>query len=557
MLTLGMYYGVGHMVGASGAVDFSRTLVASQLRGGATDLVAELLPKPSWHRENLMSWVRFCATFAGLYVFFVWLLESRTDIIIKNTAGDILYHSLDTAFSLLHFEKWQAFFPKLAFVYYWKRGYGSTVAYITFGLMFADELLGYLGTEAAKRVSKPYSIVLPWAFKLPSVILFKSSSLLFEKWTPKRLQKLHRDERVVFMRDFWGISAEKSYYQILGVPETAKDRDIKKAFREHSRKLHPDKNPDPKAQELFIQIKEAYNNLLKQGSREDMRMKQLEANEKTLKEIMDILVIGMPYLFSFLVFSLGVAGKLFVYFATERRKSWRKQAKENYLQEEWDAFLESQTLLELYVRSGRNGPVKESATKWLHPLKRAIAYKARTSFKGGELKEEDLKQQLADVKRKVLGGRKAKTESAEEEARNITSKIEMIEERAKKLISFGLVHRLLHLYQKKVFATMFLEEYVKKGDFVLEKEMKELDEAVTRATGETDEFGEIVDEAYDLSSLLLREEGLLGLKNAMRFWLRKELRMKGEKRLQWMRETLVAPWYEFPLHKWNKTVSQQ
>ena len=51
---------------------------------------------------------------------------------------------------------------------------------------------------------------------------------------------------------------EKDYYAILGVPKDASARDIQKAFQQKARKLHPDVNKAPDAEEKFKEVSEAY-----------------------------------------------------------------------------------------------------------------------------------------------------------------------------------------------------------------------------------------------------------------------------------------------------------
>ncbi|XP_069045470.1 dnaJ homolog subfamily B member 9 isoform X1 [Lepisosteus oculatus] len=52
--------------------------------------------------------------------------------------------------------------------------------------------------------------------------------------------------------------AKRDYYEVLDVPRTATDRQIKKAFHKLAMKYHPDKNKSPEAEVNFRAIAEAY-----------------------------------------------------------------------------------------------------------------------------------------------------------------------------------------------------------------------------------------------------------------------------------------------------------
>ena len=53
---------------------------------------------------------------------------------------------------------------------------------------------------------------------------------------------------------------EKDYYRVLGVSDTASQKDIRSAFRKLSRQYHPDANPDDNAaEERFKEVSAAYD----------------------------------------------------------------------------------------------------------------------------------------------------------------------------------------------------------------------------------------------------------------------------------------------------------
>lgn len=60
---------------------------------------------------------------------------------------------------------------------------------------------------------------------------------------------------------------EKDYYAILGVEKDATGEQIRKAFQQKARTLHPDVNKEPDAEERFKEISEAYAVLSDEGKR--------------------------------------------------------------------------------------------------------------------------------------------------------------------------------------------------------------------------------------------------------------------------------------------------
>ena len=63
------------------------------------------------------------------------------------------------------------------------------------------------------------------------------------------------------------MAAPRDFYQILGVPRSASQAEIQKAYRKLARTYHPDVNKDPAAEERFKEISEAYDVLSDPDSR--------------------------------------------------------------------------------------------------------------------------------------------------------------------------------------------------------------------------------------------------------------------------------------------------
>ncbi len=54
------------------------------------------------------------------------------------------------------------------------------------------------------------------------------------------------------------MESQPNYYELLNLPSDATQEEIRRAYHEAARQLHPDVSKDPKATELFIQVQKAY-----------------------------------------------------------------------------------------------------------------------------------------------------------------------------------------------------------------------------------------------------------------------------------------------------------
>ena len=77
------------------------------------------------------------------------------------------------------------------------------------------------------------------------------------------------------------VAQERDFYKILGIPRSANEKEIKKAFKRMSLKYHPDKNKgDDNAIKRFQDISSAYDTL----SDGDKRRKYDRCGEKCVNE---------------------------------------------------------------------------------------------------------------------------------------------------------------------------------------------------------------------------------------------------------------------------------
>ena len=77
------------------------------------------------------------------------------------------------------------------------------------------------------------------------------------------------------------LAQDRDFYKILGIPRSANDKQIKKAFKQMSLKYHPDKNPgDENALKNYQEISSAYDIL----GDADKRRKYDQCGEKCANE---------------------------------------------------------------------------------------------------------------------------------------------------------------------------------------------------------------------------------------------------------------------------------
>lgn len=80
------------------------------------------------------------------------------------------------------------------------------------------------------------------------------------------------------------MSYKAKYYQVFGLTETATKSEVKRAYRKLAMKYHPDRNPDPKAHKLFLDLTEAYQIIIDEKPRPSQTITNTKRAEKSQDE---------------------------------------------------------------------------------------------------------------------------------------------------------------------------------------------------------------------------------------------------------------------------------
>jgi molecular chaperone DnaJ len=122
----------------------------------------------------------------------------------------------------------------------------------------------------------------------------------------------------LFQRGIIIATAQRDYYEVLGVPKNADGKAIKDAFRKLALQYHPDRNKEPGAEERFKEIAEAYAVLSDPKKRSEYDARGFEAVAGFSRE--DLFGgIDFEDLFGGLNFDFGPDGRLFNHFFRRRQ----------------------------------------------------------------------------------------------------------------------------------------------------------------------------------------------------------------------------------------------
>jgi len=584
----------------SSVMGFTRSMLPMVMRSTVTKSVDEMLPKPTWmRREKLSSWLAVAAVASVASLILAWAHITDADVIVMGTAYGVVFECVSRAVGLAHLEEEHLAGVMVAmalacrFVWRFPLLFMMTLSYATTSLVSPVHRFLQRGGQQRRQVppqpgraaSLPSRVVprvaVVLAVSLPAFVAFASCGFFMSFSSEREIIQIDKSQLFNRIKTFTGIDSERSYYDILGISisDNLSSAAIRKAFRDKSRELHPDKNPnDPKAVEHFMMLQEAYDALLKTSPDEQ----RLRSNGNALKILHKVFVCGLPLMMGFVIQLVKGSLQLIRWCVGKsgpRRGSsvgGNKVARSQFAHHEWSALTQSVVMCELYLTNATNEDVKSSTgdvrrhvTQWLHVLKKAVDYKSKTSFSPSytstELNSElqRIRQAALNEQKKILtklsrqrdgdtggaanpmtpgGVPPSPSRRLMDEARGVMAKQTFAMVRA------GLIHRVKCLEHKRKLANIYLDGHFgndKRDQDKLDDKLKDLDDFIETFSEEAKRFCESANLEITDEDLFVDEEDFNEPK--MRWHFRKELLGKSggtESGLAWIEKVLASEWFE-------------
>ena len=611
-MTLGflhtMTYLEGSKMGMGQAFD---VIFYQQIAGIVRQIVKEILPKPTFGNESLVSFVDALALGAILNYALQWSSRAQMVWYVTSMLCQLSFLVLGNLMDLLHCSRWMKTCVCVGITCYCRFALKDpTLFLITFYTAWVSVIS--LVQAHTKKTGNMILLgvvtvlgVLPFAF----MYLFAMVSLYVE--TKKQIRRLPYNREFKLIKRIVGIQVEKDAYAILGVAENASIKDVKKAFREQSKSVHPDKNPSPAARVQFERLQTAYQQLVERGasdkeSREQMRY---EKNLPILLGINQMTMMVATRSFELALVLLGCGAQIALMW--RHKKKGLYEFKSTYHSFEFSVIGTYVVHAENYVKhSSSKDDIKVYVTPFLHAMKRLLAH-MRISSRTTELSEDGLKATLHGLQAPIHafhkngGYDRGKGQSFKEQFKRSAREAREARQQRNRQRSGGMqereqgapsdaaaangaagdaapadaaaagegegspssraftalekdvcymqeiliLHKLQHLLQMRLLATIYLEEYGKKEDRdALDGALKGLNDSIDKGCQEMDAFLKASDApiTFNPAEFMAGQENDESKRNVRRKF-RPKLRQKHDKALAWVQGVVASSWFDFEI----------